>query len=58
MIRLALALACVAIAAGCVSPPKAYLPVDNQLRPWEAPEVAEGEEATPTPAPAAKKPAK
>jgi hypothetical protein len=59
MIRLALAAVCVAIvvitAAGCATPPKAYLPVDNQLRPFQAPEVAEDEPAAPAPA---KKPVK
>ena len=55
MIRFAFAIVCAAMAGGCVSPPKPYLPVDNQLKPWQAPEMAEEEPAAPTPA---KKPSK
>jgi hypothetical protein len=49
MIRLALAVIVACLIGGCVSPPKAYLPVDSQLKPWEAPESEDPEAAVEAP---------
>ena len=56
MIRLALAVVVACLVGGCATPPKAYLPVDSKLKPWQAPDSEEGEAAAAAPeAPVKKK---
>lgn len=47
MRRLLLVLVALAGLASCGSPPKAYLPIDSPLKPWQAPEPAAQQETEP-----------
>jgi hypothetical protein len=40
------------LAAACASPPKAYIPVDSPLKPWEPPEADAYAAEPPQPEPA------
>jgi hypothetical protein len=56
---LSLAFLAAPLLLGCASPPKAYIPVDSPLKPWEAPEADAyaSEPPEPEPEPAAPAPA-